>query len=87
MTAAAAATIRSPARKDSSRRTTRVPGHSASKSANAFVDAPRKRWIDWSSSPAAVTSPRSATSSRSNRPWAKLVSCRSSTSTCRNRRR
>ena len=52
------ATIRSPARKDSSSRTTRAAGHSASKSANAFVDAPRKRWIDWSSSPAAVISPR-----------------------------
>ena len=52
-TAAAARTIRSPARKDSSSRTTRAAGHSASKSANAFVEAPRKRWIAWSSSPGA----------------------------------
>ena len=68
-----------------SRRTTAASGHSARKSAMFFVDAPRKRWIAWSSSPAAVTLPCSATSSRSSRFWAKLVSWNSSTSTCRKR--
>ena len=77
--------IRSPARKLSLRRTTAASGHSARKSATLFVDAPRKRWIDWSSSAATVTLPCSATSSRSSRPWAKLVSWNSSTSTWRKR--
>ena len=48
-----------------------------------FVDAPRKRWIAWSSSAATVRLPCSATSSRSSRFCAKFVSWNSSTSTCR----
>ena len=63
-----------------------APGHSARKSPMFFVAAPRKRWIDWSSSAAAVTPPCPATSRRRSRPWAKLASCSSSTSTWRWRR-
>ena len=81
-TACAAAMMRAPERKLSPSRTTAASGHSARKSAMLFVAAPRKRWIAWSSSPATVTLPCSATSSRSSRPWAKLVSWNSSTSTC-----
>ena len=49
-TAPAAASSRAPARSDSSSRTTVASGHSARKSRMFLVAAPRKRWIDWSSS-------------------------------------
>ena len=74
-TARAAARIRSPAAEalaqahDRRRPATRRGSRRCSSST-----APRKRWIDWSSSPATVTLPCSATSRRSSRPWAKLVS-------------
>ena len=58
-------------------------GQSARKSATFFVEAPRKRWIAWSSSAATVRLPCSATSSRSSRAWAKFGSWKSSTSTWR----
>ena len=69
----------------SSSRTTVACGHSASKSRRFLAAAPRRRWIAWSSSPAALTWPCSPASSRSSRPWAKFASCSSSTSTWRKR--
>ncbi len=56
-TAWAAARIRSRERNEVSSRTTVAAGHSARKSWMFLVAAPRKRWIAWSSSAAAVTSP------------------------------
>ena len=84
-TARAAASTRPAQRCDTSSRITVASGHSARKSRTFLVAAPRKRWIAWSSSANAVIPPCSATSSRSSRPWAKLASCSSSTSTWRNR--
>ncbi len=50
-------------------RTTVASGHSARKSSTFFVDAPRKRWMAWSSSATAVTGPSGpAASRRSRRP-------------------
>ena len=82
-TARAAAMIRSGQRWLSSSRTTVVAGHSASKSRRFLAAAPRRRWIAWSSSPAALIWPCSPASSRSSRHWAKFASCSSSTSTWR----
>ena len=82
---AAAARIRSGQRWLSSSRTTVAAGHSASKSRRFLAAAPRRRWIAWSSSPAALIWPCSPASSRSSRPWAKFASCSSSTSTWRKR--
>ena len=79
--AAAASRIACPERKLCSRRTTLASGCSSEKSARFFVEAPRKRWMAWSSSPAAVMLPCSETNSESSSPWAKFTSWSSSTST------
>ena len=84
-TARAAARIRSGQRWLSSSRTTVVAGHSAWKSRRFLAAAPRRRWIAWSSSPAALIWPCSPASSRSSRHWAKFASCSSSTRTWRKR--
>ena len=54
-TARAAASTRSGQRWLCSSRTTVAAGHSASKSRRFLAAAPRRRWIAWSSSPAALT--------------------------------